>query len=41
MDNINKLSNNINPTNEITYPHVMLSFERKDYTIAELLSFLC
>ena len=38
IKNINKLSNNSNPPNEITYPHVIFSFERKDYTIAELLT---
>ena len=38
MNNTNKLSNNNNPTNEITYPHVNFSFERKHYTIAELLT---
>ena len=38
MNNINKLSNNNNTTNEITYPHVIFSFERKDYTITELLT---
>ena len=38
MNNTTKLSNNNNPTNEITYPHVIFSFERKDYTFAELLT---
>ena len=38
MNNTNKLSNNNNQTNEIKYPHVIFSFERKDYLIAELLT---
>ena len=38
MNNTNKLSNNNNPTNEIIYPHVIFSIERKDYTITELLA---
>ena len=38
MKNANELSNDNNPTNEITYPHVIFSFERKDYTISELLT---
>ena len=38
MNSTNKLSNNNNPTNRIIYPHVIFSFERKDYTIAELLT---
>ena len=39
MNNTNKLSNNNNPTNGITYPNVLFSFERKYYTIAEPLTF--
>ena len=38
MKNTNKVSNNNNTTNEIIYPQVIFSFERKDYTIAELLT---
>ena len=38
MNNTNKLLNNNNPPNETTYPQVIFSFERKDYTIAELLT---
>ena len=38
MKNTNKLLNNNNPPNEITYPQVIFSFEKKDYTIAELLT---
>ena len=38
MYNTNKLLNNDNQTNDITYPHVIFSFEGKDYTIAELLT---
>ena len=38
MNNTNNLSNKNNPTNEIIYPHVIFSLERKDYTIAELLT---
>ena len=38
MNNTNKLSNNSSTTNKIIYPHDIFSFERKDYTIAELLT---
>ena len=38
MNNTNKLLNNNNPPNDTTYPQVIFSFERKDYTIAELLT---
>ena len=38
MNNTNKLSNKKSTTNETIYPHVSFSFERKDYTIAELLT---
>ena len=39
MNNTSKLSNNNNNTTiEIIYSHVIFSFERKDYTIAELLT---
>ena len=38
MNNINKLSNNNDPANEITYAEVIFSFEQKDYTIADLLT---
>ena len=39
MSNINNLSNNNNTTNETIYPYIISSFERKDYAIAELLTF--
>ena len=38
MNNTNKLLNNNNPPNEITYPQIIISFERKDYTVAEILT---
>ena len=38
MSNIKNLSNNNNTTNESIYPHIIFSFDRKDYTIAELLT---
>ena len=37
MSNTNKLSNN-NTLNKIVYPQVPISFERKDHTLAELLT---
>ena len=36
MSNTNNLSNNNNTTNETIYPHIIFSFEQKDYTTAEL-----
>ena len=41
MNNTNKLLNNINPTNEITYPQVIFYFERKDYKVAKFLTVFC
>ena len=38
MNNTNKLSTNNSTTYEIIYPHVIFSFERKVYTVAELLT---
>ena len=42
MSNINNSSNNNNNTNstqsETIYPHIIFLFERKDYTIVELLT---
>ena len=42
MNNTNnsQSSNSNNSQNEIIYPHTIFSFERKDYTIAELLTVL-
>ena len=39
MNNTNKLSNNNSTTIENIYPHVIFSFQQKDNTIAELLTF--
>ena len=39
MNNTNNLhNNNINSQGETIYPHPIFSFERKDYTIDELLT---
>ena len=38
MNNTNNSSNNNNPVNKVKYPQIIFSFEKKDYTIAELLT---
>ena len=38
MNKTNKSQNNNNSQSETIYTHTILSFERKDYTIAELLT---